>query len=164
MEPGTQDRDPFARKSGGESTEQLKEKASELTHTARQRAFSALEQQKSQLCGLLDRVADSVQDDPLGEYASEYARRGAQFLRSRPSDELARSFQRELRARPGLALSAAFVVGLAFARLVKGAGGDGMGEPGTRARWASGDGEWRERGYGELRGDYEAWRHGEDDR
>jgi hypothetical protein len=164
MDPGTQDRDPFARKSGGESTEQLKEKASELTHTARQRAFSALEQQKSQLCGLLDHVADSVQDDPLGGYAAEYARRGAQFLRSRPSAELARSFQRELRARPGLALSAAFVVGLAFARLVKGAGGDGMGERSARARWASGEGEWRERGYGELRGDYEGWRHGEDDR
>ena len=163
MDPWTQERDRFAPTSGGESTEQLKEKASELTHTARQRAFSAIEQQKSQLCGLLDHVADSVQGDPLGEYAAEYARRGAQFLRSRRSDELARSVQRELRARPGLALSAAFVVGLAFARLVKGAG-DGAGDPGARTRWASGEGEWRERGYGELRGDYESWRHGEGER
>jgi hypothetical protein len=164
MDPGTQD--PFARTSGDPSTEQLKEKASELTHTARERAFSALEQQKSHLCGLLDHVADSVQDDALGEYAADYARRGARFLRGRSSDELARSLRRELRARPGLALSAAFVAGLAFARLLKGASGDdaGASSEAPRAGWAPGDGRWRERGYGELRGEYEAWRHDEDDR
>lgn len=158
MEPGTYDRGTET------SADQLKEKASELTRTAGDRALSTLDEQKSQLSGLLDRVADSMQDDPMGGYAAEYARRGARFLRERPSRELARSIQGELRARPGLALSAAFIAGLAFARLLKGGASDPRDRGDAPSRWAGGDGEWRERGHGELREDYASWRYGEGER
>jgi hypothetical protein len=96
---------------------------------------------------LLDRMADTMQDDQLGGYASEYARRGAELLRRQSADELFRSARRAVRSRPGILLGACFVAGLAFARLMKGGMGDRWGgerqDPGGR------DDERLARGYGE---------------
>jgi hypothetical protein len=133
METGTQNPQPFGGRSPG-TTGDAKEKAKELTHTARDRALSTLDQQKAQLSSLLERVADTTRDDRLGAYASDYARRGAEFLRRRSADELLRSARQEFRSRPGLVLSACFVAGLALARLAKGSAagdrsyGDSWGE------------------------------------
>jgi hypothetical protein len=124
METGTQNPQPFGGRSPG-TTGDTKEKAKELTHTARERALSTLDQQKAQLSNLLERVADTTRDDRLGAYASDYARRGAEFLRRQSADELFRSARQEFRSRPGLVLSACFVAGLALARLAKGSAGRG---------------------------------------
>lgn len=143
METGTHD--PFG--SGKTTSGEAKEKAKELSRTARERAMSAVGQGKEQVCSVLERAADSMQDDRLGSYASDYARRGAEFLRRQSPDELLDSARRTLRARPGLVLSACFVAGLAFARLVKGAASDG-----DEARYGGrrfDEGRWREPGYGE---------------
>lgn len=124
METGTQHGEPYPRSTASSAetggSEEMKAKASELTHSARQRAMSTLDEQKAQVCTLLDRTADTIQDDRVGRYAAEYARRGAQYLRTRSADELVSSFRSELRARPGLLLSACFVAGLAIARVVRG--------------------------------------------
>lgn len=112
----------------GGATAEAKDKARELTRTARERAFATLDERKGQLSGLLDRMADTMRDDQLGAYASEYARRGADLLRGQSADELFRSARRAVRARPGILLGACFVAGLAFARLMKGSmGADGWG-------------------------------------
>lgn len=154
METGSQHPEPFGSSGGrpqGGAASDAKEKATELTRTARERALSTLDQQKEQLCGLLERVAETTQDDRLGGYASDYARRGAEFLRRRSTDEILHSVQRSFRSRPGVVLSACFVAGVAFARLVKGSMGDGRSAGGTRfeqeRRFDAG--RWRDRGYGE---------------
>jgi hypothetical protein len=131
METGTHQ--PFSTPRG--TTDEAKEKAKHLTRTARERALSTLEQQKGQLSSLLERVADAAGDDRLGGYASEYARRAAELLRGRSADEIFQSLRRNVRSRPGLVLSASFVAGLAFARLMKGS----MGRAG-----GYGDVDWRE--------------------
>lgn len=129
MEAGTHRPDPF--RSGTQQpdpTIRAKEDAKQLTRTARERALSALDQQKEQLSGLLERVADTTRDDRLGAYASEYARRGAEFLRRQSADEIFQSVRRGARSRPGVVLSACFVAGLALARFLKGSQrGDGEG-------------------------------------
>jgi hypothetical protein len=131
METGTHQ--PFS--TPRHTTDEAKDKAKHLTRTARDRALSTLDQQKAQLSGLLERVADTAGDDRLGGYASDYARRGAELLRSRSADEIFQSIRRNVRSRPGLVLSACFVAGLAFARLMKGSMGAGGGY-----------GDWREVG------------------
>jgi hypothetical protein len=138
METGMQGRAPFEQRGadGGKASE-VKQKASDLTQNARARAMSALDGQKSQVSGLLDRLADSVQDDRMGSYAAGYARRGAEFLRGRSADEIVSTVGRELRSRPGVLLSAAFVAGIAIARLVKG-GSDSGG-------WREPEAGWRDR-------------------
>jgi hypothetical protein len=141
METGTHHHDPFSGGTSQGTTGEAKEKAKELTRTARDRALSTLDQQKAQLSGLLDRVADTVRDDRLGGYASDYARRGSEFLRRQSADEIYHSVRRNLRSRPGLMLSACFVAGLAFARLMKG---------------STGDAGWRE-GFDERRFDTKRW-------
>jgi hypothetical protein len=146
METGTHDPRPHG--SGTQhTTGEAKEKAKELGRTARERALSVVDQQKDQVSGLLDRVADSMQDDRIGGYASQYARRGAELLRRQSADELFDSMRRGLRARPGLVLSACFVAGLAFARLVKGTASGGPHD----------DGRWSERGYGERASAESSW-------
>lgn len=132
-----QGRAPFEQRGadGGKSAE-VKQKASELGQNARSRAMSVLDEQKTQVSGLLDRLADSVQDDRIGSYAAGYARRGAEFLRGRSADDIVSTVGRELRARPGVLLSAAFIAGLAIARVLK--GGAGGGEWSERGRWDGG--------------------------
>jgi hypothetical protein len=143
METGTHD--PFG---GGQTTTgEAKEKARELTRTTRERAMSAVGQGKDQLCGVLERAADSMDDDRFGRYASDYARRGAEFLRRRSPDELLDSARRTLRSRPGVVLSACFVAGLAFARFVKGAASDG--DEGRYDGRRFDEGRWREPETGE---------------
>lgn len=149
METGTHHPEPFGSSTGrteSVSTGQAKEKATELSHRVRDRAMATLDQRKEQVCELLERVADGTRDDQLGGYASEYARRGAEFLRRQSADELFDSMRRGFRSRPGVVLSAAFVAGLAFARLMKGSMGAGGGESDERRFDA---GRWAERGYGE---------------
>lgn len=142
MEIGTHHPEPYGHGVESGAAGEAKEKAKELTRTARDRALSVLDEQKGQLSGLLDRVADTMQDDRLGGYASEYARRGAELLRRQSADELFRSVRSGVRSRPGLLLSACFVAGLAVARLMKGSMGDG-----GRGRLDSG--RWSGRGHGE---------------
>ncbi len=147
MEIGTHHPDPYGHGMESGAAGEAKEKAKELTRTARDRALSVLEEQKGQLSGLLDRMADAMHDDRLGGYASEYARRGAELLRRQSADELFRSVRRGVRSRPGVLLSACFVAGLAFARLMKGSMGDGGRGRLDEGRFDSG--RWAERGYGE---------------
>jgi len=131
------------------ATGEAKEKAKELKRTARERALTTIDERKGQLSGLLDRMADAMQDDQLGAYASDYARRGAEMLRRQPADELFRSVRRGVRSRPGVLLGACFVAGLAFARLMKGSASDG-GWDGERHDEGRLDEErWSGRGYGE---------------
>ncbi len=134
MEIGSQDQGLFGKGSPGSTdTGELKEKATQLTHTARQRAMSTIDRQKEQLGNLLDRVAQSAEGDRLGGYAADYARRGAEYLRRHSADEMLGQLRTGIRARPGLLLSACFVAGLAVARMMK-------REPGRRS-WG-GDGGW----------------------
>jgi hypothetical protein len=121
METGTHQ--PFGTQRS--STDDVKDKAKHLTRTARERALSTLDQQKGQLGDVLERMADASRDDRLGGWVSDYARRGAELLRNRSAGEILESVRRNVRSRPALLLSASFVAGLAFARLMKGsAGGD----------------------------------------
>jgi hypothetical protein len=158
METGTHHPDPFRGTQGG-TTGEAKEKAKQLTRAARDRALSTLDQQKDQLCGLLERVADNVGDDRNGGYASDYARRGAEFLRRQSADEIFHSVRRGVRSRPGLVLSACFVAGLAFARLMKGSMGDGrFGARGSFDERRFDAGRWRsDQGYGESGYDEGSW-------
>jgi hypothetical protein len=133
METGTEHGAPYPHGTAG--AEQVKAKASELTQTARRRAMTTLDQQKTQVCDLLDRVAENIEDDRIGRHAAEYARRGSSYLRGRSADEIFDSVRAELRARPGVLLSACFVAGLAIARVMRGAGD----RDGERAQ-----GAWRE--------------------
>lgn len=135
MEIGSQDQGLYAKGSpGATGTGELKEKASQLTHDARQRAMSTLDGQREQLGNLLDRVAQSAEGDRLGGYAADYARRGAEYLRRHSAEELFDQVRAGIRARPGLLLGACFVAGLAFARVMK-------RDPGER-RYGRGDGGW----------------------
>jgi hypothetical protein len=127
METGTHHPAAFGGRTDTGATGEAQRKAKELTRTARDRALSSLDQQKGQVSALLERVADTIEDDRLGAYASDYARRGADLLRRSSAQELLDSVRRGLRSRPGLTLSACFVAGLAFARLMKGSMGDGGG-------------------------------------
>ena len=134
MEFGSQEQGTRAEGSPGSADAgELKEKATQLTHTARQRAMSTVDGQREQLGSLLDRIAQSAQGDRLGGFAADYARRGADYLRRHSAEEMFDHLRDGVRARPGLVLSACFVAGLAVARLMK-------REPERRA-W-EGDGRW----------------------
>jgi hypothetical protein len=124
METGTHGGSPYQRTTE-DSTRQVKEKATELTRSARERAMSTVDQQKGQVCDTLDRMARSLEDDRLGGYVAGYARRGADYLRHHSADELLASAQAGLRSRPGLMLSACFVAGLAIARVMRSGAGEG---------------------------------------
>lgn len=105
----------------------MKEKASELGRTARERAMTAIDQQKGEVGGLLDRLADTMEGDRIGGYAADYARRGAGYLRRTSADELWSSARTSLRSRPGLLLGACFVAGLALGRILRGDRSDERG-------------------------------------
>lgn len=140
MEIGSQDQELFAEGSpGSKDTGELKGKATQLTHTARQRAMSTLDQQKDQLGGLLDRVAQSAEGDRLGGFAADYARRGAEYLRRHSAEELFGNLRAGIRERPGILLGACFVAGLAVARVMK-------GDSGPQQSWRGGDGGWESEG------------------
>lgn len=135
---------------GDSSTTQAKEKAKDLGRGARDRALSSVDREKDHVSGLLDRVADSMRDDRIGGYASDYVRRGADWLRGTSSNDLLHSIQRGFRSRPGVVLAAAFASGLVLARVLKGATEDG-GSPGDWERErAYRAGAYRETPYGET--------------
>lgn len=143
MEIGSQDQGLFGKGSPGSTDAgELKEKATQLTHSARQRAMSTIDRQKDQVGDLLDRVARSAEGDRFGGYAADYARRGAEYLRRHSADEMFDHLRAGIRARPGLLLSACFVAGLAVARLMK-------REPGRRP--------WRENGNWDAEGRPAYW-------
>jgi hypothetical protein len=142
MEIGTQ----YGGRDG--ATAEAKDKARQLQRTARDRAMATLGDRKDQLSGLLDRMADTMQDDALGGYASEYARRGAELLRRQSADDLFRSVRQGVRSRPGVLLGACFVAGLAFARLMKGSASDGEWGGERRADGRFDAERWGDRGYG----------------
>lgn len=122
MEPGmTGGMDPAISRPGdghGQGDE-LKERAAEVTRRARGRAMETIDHQKGELSGLLDRVADTIQDDRLGAYAADLARQGARFLRGRSTDEIVSSARAELTTRPAAFLSLSFLAGFAIARLAR---------------------------------------------
>jgi len=99
--------------------EEMKERATEVTRRARGRAMETIDERKGELSGLLERMADTIQDDRLGAYAADVARRGAQFLRGRSADELLSSARTELATRPAAFLSLSFLAGFAIARLAR---------------------------------------------
>lgn len=119
MEIGSQDQDLYEGSPGSTDAEKLKEKATQLTRTARQRAMSTVDGQKDQIGSLLDRMAQSAEGDRFGQYAAEYARRGADYLRRHSAEELFDDLRAGIRSRPGLLLGACFVAGLAVARVMK---------------------------------------------
>jgi hypothetical protein len=99
--------------------DEMKERAAEVTRRARGRAMETLDREKGELSGLLDRVADTIQDDRLGTYAVDTIRRGAQFLRGRSTDDIVSSARTELTTRPAAFLSLSFLAGFAIARLAR---------------------------------------------
>ena len=104
---------------GTRSPDDLKDKAQALGDTARGRAMATLDSNKDQLCAAIEKAADAMKDDPYGRHAADYARRGAEYLRSHSADEMLSTARSELRHRPGVVLGACFVAGLAFSRLLK---------------------------------------------
>jgi hypothetical protein len=104
---------------GHDAGEEMKERATELTRRARGRAMQTIDQRKGEVSGLLDRMADTMQDDHLGAYVADIARRGAQLLRGRSADELLSSARSEVTARPAAFLSLSFLAGFAIARLAR---------------------------------------------
>lgn len=100
-------------------TEELKGKAGQLGRTARDRAMGTLDQNKDQVCGALEKLADALEDDKIGRFAADYARRGAEYLRHQSSNDLLTLARTELRQRPGMLLGACFVAGLAFSRMLR---------------------------------------------
>jgi len=99
--------------------QELKDRATQLTHGARRRATERLDSQKGELSSLLDRVAETMEGDRLGGYAAEYVRKGAELLRGRSTDELLTSAGAQLRARPAALVGAAFLAGFAIARMAR---------------------------------------------
>jgi hypothetical protein len=104
---------------GGGTQDELKEKATKLTQTARGRAMGALEQQKGQLSSLLDKVAQSVEGDKVGGYVADLAHRGSDYLRGHSADEIFSSASSGVRSRPAALVGASFLVGFAAARLFR---------------------------------------------
>jgi hypothetical protein len=103
----------------GARAEEVKQRASEVTRKARGRAMDRIDVQKGELSGLLDRLADTMEQDRLGAYAADFARRGAELLRGRSADELVSSARSELTGRPAAFLSLSFLAGFALARLAR---------------------------------------------
>ena len=134
MEMGSQEQGRYAEGSSADTGE-LKEKATQLTHTARQRAMSTIDQQKDQIGSLLDRLAQSAEGDRFGGYAADFARRGADYLRRHSAEELFDNLRSGIRARPGLLLGACFVGGLAIARVMKGGDSGGGYQTRSNGRW-----------------------------
>ena len=97
----------------------MKQRASEVTRKARGRAMDRIDVQKGELSGLLDRLADTMEQDRMGAYAADFARRGAELLRGRSADELVSSARSELTGRPAAFLSLSSLAGFALARLAR---------------------------------------------
>lgn len=102
------------------STDELKDKAQELSAAARGRAMTALDSNKVHISGAIAKMADALEDDPYGKYAAQYARRGADYLRGHSAEDMLASAREELRERPLFVLGACFVAGLALSRVLKG--------------------------------------------
>ena len=116
--------DPMIRRrpyqsNGGGAQDELKDKATKLTQTARGRAVEAMEQQKGQVCSLLDKVAQNVEGDKVGGYVADFARRGSEYLRRHSADEILSSASTGVRSRPAALVGASFLVGFAAARLFR---------------------------------------------
>lgn len=101
------------------STDELKDKAQQLTESARGKAMTALDSNKDQICVAIEKVAEAMQDDPYGRYAAQYVRRGADYLRAHSADEMLSSMRGGMRERPVAILGACFLAGLAFSRMLK---------------------------------------------
>jgi hypothetical protein len=100
-------------------TGELKDKAQSLGQGARRQAARRLDSKKGQLSDLLDRVAETMDDDELGGYAAGYVRRGAEMLRGRSTDELISAAGDQLRHRPAAVVGFAFLAGFAIARMAR---------------------------------------------
>lgn len=123
MESRTMGTDPFTGRPEGDGhaarAEEVKQRATDVTRRARSRAMERLDAQKGELSGLLDRVADTMEQDRMGAYAADFARRGAELLRGRSANELFSSARAEITNRPGAFLSLSFLAGFALARLAR---------------------------------------------
>jgi hypothetical protein len=102
------------------STDGLEDKARELSATVRGRAMTALDSNKDQISGAIEKMADAVEGERFGKYTAQYARRGAEYLRSHSAEDMLSSARGELRERPLVVLGACFLAGLAFSRVLKG--------------------------------------------
>jgi hypothetical protein len=100
-------------------TAQVKDRAAQLASRARGIGEGRIDQQKDQLSNLLDRVADTLQDDRLGGYAAGYVRRGAEYLRGQSARDLLDRTAGEIRNRPALTLGACLLAGFAIARMAR---------------------------------------------
>jgi hypothetical protein len=111
------DRSSFG--SGTDHRDELKEKASHLTQTARGRAMGALDQQKEQVCSMLEKVAQNVEGDKVGGYVADFARRGSEYLKAHSADEIISTATAQLKGRPVAFIGASFLGGFAIARLFR---------------------------------------------
>jgi hypothetical protein len=106
---------PGAGEQGGDT----KAKVQQLGESARRQATRRLDSRKGQLSGLLDRLAETLEDDDLGRFAAGYVRRASDTLRNRSSDEIFSTAGEGLRSRPAIVVGAAFLAGFAIARLAR---------------------------------------------
>jgi hypothetical protein len=118
---GTFDTDRTTPRIGGgdRQTDELKDKATELTSRASGKAAQELDARKEELCSMLEKMASAVEDERFGSYAADWVRRGASYLRSHDTRELFSSAGERARSNPAAVLGASFVAGLAFARLLR---------------------------------------------
>lgn len=107
---------------------QGKERASAVGGQAKRKAFSKVDERKSELSESLDRIAKSI--DEVGEGMSgpesrvvstvaEYVRKAKGVIDERSTDELANMAVSELKQRPAAVIAGCFALGFMGARLLK---------------------------------------------
>lgn len=104
---------------GTDHSDELRDKASHLTQTARGRAMNALDQQKEQVCSMLEKVAQNVEGEKVGGYVADFARRSSEYLKAHSADEILSSARTQLKGRPAALIGASLLGGFAVARLFR---------------------------------------------
>jgi hypothetical protein len=100
----------------------MKDKATLAGRNVRDRAIEMLDGRKDEVCGLIEQLANTMERDRVGRFASTYVRRGSEYLRHHSAEQIlssARGATGGLRERPAMLLGACFVGGLALARLMR---------------------------------------------
>ncbi len=122
--------------------EHLTQHTSELKQQARDKALEFASQGKEKTTGLLDTIAQLLDDtaarfdDQLGQQFGNYGHQAAglvsnltETLRSKDVEELVDDVRDMVRRNPALTIGAAAVAGFALIRLIKAASDDGLDDP-----------------------------------
>ncbi|HEX2195262.1 MAG TPA: hypothetical protein VHK63_09945 [Candidatus Limnocylindria bacterium] len=167
IQPGTEGEHPLAEagQRAGEGVGQLAERATSLGYSQADRSKEQAAQGISQVATSLRRVASDMEGEQpaiadAGRTAAEQAERLATYLQQTDAREIVRTVEDAARRQPLIFLGGAFLVGLAAARFLKAAGGDGSGNRstygsgyrsstyGTETGYGTGTGYGTETGYG----------------